>query len=103
MRITAFCLCLAVLISSSATLCAQDANNGRLLSERWCLSCHVTSHHQRTATDAVPSFESIARMEAFSGEKLAFYLLVPHPMMPYMSLSRDEAKDIAEYIVLQKN
>jgi hypothetical protein len=35
---------------------------------------------------------------AFNVEKLAFFLLDPHPVMPNMSLSRNEAQDIAAYI-----
>jgi hypothetical protein len=50
----------------------------------------------------VPSFASIAQREGFSADKLAFFLLVPHPIMPNMSLSRDEAQDIAAYIATQR-
>jgi hypothetical protein len=35
---------------------------------------------------------------AFSPEKLAFFLLDPHPKMPSFPLSRTEAGDIAAYI-----
>ena len=102
MRFLAFSLSLLIFFGGGERIFAQDADNGRRLSERWCLSRHVTSHSQSTATDATPSFESIARMEEFGAKKLAFYLLIPHPMMPNMSLSRDEAKDIAAYIVQQE-
>jgi hypothetical protein len=37
-------------------------------------------------------------MPGFSVEKLAFFLLEPHPKMPSMALTRREASDIAEYI-----
>jgi hypothetical protein len=38
----------------------------------------------------------------FSAEKLAFFLLEPHPKMPNMSLSRKEADDLAAYIAEQR-
>ena len=34
----------------------------------------------------------------FSAEKLALFLLDPHPKMPNMELSRREAADLADYI-----
>ena len=33
--------------------------------------------------------------------KLALFLLEPHPKMPNMNLSRNEANDLAAYIALQ--
>lgn len=52
--------------------------------------------------DATPSFASIAQRADFNAEKLALFLLEPHPKMPNMSLSRDEARDIAAYISTQR-
>jgi mono/diheme cytochrome c family protein len=75
-----------------------DPNEGFTLSQRWCASCHIVSRDQSKGTDATPSFEMIARSPEFSVEKLAFFLLAPHPVMPNMSLSRAAARDIAAYI-----
>jgi hypothetical protein len=45
------------------------------------------------------SFSStIARKSDFGPEKLALFLLDPHPKMPNFPLSRVEAADIAAYI-----
>jgi hypothetical protein len=41
---------------------------------------------------------SVARRPDFSQERLAFFLLDPHPKMPNFPLSRIEAGDIAAYI-----
>jgi hypothetical protein len=45
-----------------------------------------------------PLFATIARKSDFSAEKLAFFLLKPHPKTPNFPLSRNEAGDIAAYI-----
>jgi mono/diheme cytochrome c family protein len=89
---------LVVLASASQAARAADADNGLRLAERWCASCHVVSTTQSKGGDSVPSFASIAQRADFSVEKLAFFLLNPHPVMPSMSLTRNEAQDIAAYI-----
>lgn len=102
MRISTSLLALTILVGASRPILAQDAVNGMRLSERWCSSCHLVVPRQSTAIDGTPSFESIANREGFSAEKLASFLLVPHPVMPSMSLSRSEAADIAAYIAQQR-
>jgi mono/diheme cytochrome c family protein len=77
---------------------AGNADNGKTLAQRWCAACHVVSSEQRQASAAVPTFASIARQPGFNAEKLAFFLLDPHPKMPNMSLTRREASDLAAYI-----
>lgn len=111
MRSLAVCLTLSLLVCSGGAAFAQDvdkkkagpdANKGSLLAERWCASCHVVSGTQGKGSDATPSFASIAQRADFNVEKLAFFLLDPHPIMPRMALSRDEARDIAAYIAKQR-
>ncbi|GGI33225.1 hypothetical protein GCM10010987_73320 [Bradyrhizobium guangdongense] len=53
---------------------------------------------QTQASADVPSFASVARKPDFSAERLAFFLLDPHPKMPNFPLSRTEAADLAAYI-----
>ena len=72
-----------------------DPQNGSVLAKRWCASCHVVSKDQTRGTDGVPSFAAIARDPAFNGERIAFFLLDPHPVMPNMTLTRNEARDLA--------
>jgi mono/diheme cytochrome c family protein len=77
---------------------AADANHGAELAKRWCSSCHVAGSEQKQASADVPPFSAIANRPDFSTEKLAFFLLDPHPKMPNFPLSRSEAADIAAYI-----
>jgi mono/diheme cytochrome c family protein len=95
-RIGIFLLTLAACSTQAAY--AEDAENGLRLAQRWCASCHVVSADQKLGADVAPAFASIAKKTNFNAEKLAFFLLNPHPIMPNMSLTRDEAQDIAEYV-----
>jgi mono/diheme cytochrome c family protein len=87
----------AIGLSGSAVM-AADANHGAELAKRWCASCHLIDGGQRQASADVPPFATIARRSDFTPEKVAFFLLDPHPKMPNFPLSRNEAADIAAYI-----
>jgi mono/diheme cytochrome c family protein len=80
---------------------AGDAENGKVLAQRWCAECHVVSSEQRRASEAAPTFAWVARQPGFNVFRLAFFLLDPHPKMPNMSLTRQEASDLAAYIATQ--
>lgn len=90
-----------VAIGGSAAFGA-DAGNGLQIARRWCASCHIIGPNQRTGSDVVPPFATIARMPNLDAARIAFFLLDPHPKMPDMSLTRDEAADLAAYIVTLK-
>ncbi len=77
---------------------AADANHGGDLAKRWCATCHVVDSAQTQASADVPPFSVIARRSDFTPEKVAFFLLDPHPKMPNFPLSRTEAADLAAYI-----
>jgi mono/diheme cytochrome c family protein len=87
----------ALELSASAVI-AADADHGAQLAKRWCATCHVVDSDQKQASADVPPFAAIARKPDFTPEKVAFFLLDPHPRMPNFSLSRSEAADIAAYI-----
>ena len=77
---------------------AADANHGAVLAKRWCATCHVVDADQKRASADVRPFADIAQKPDFSPEKIANFLLEPHPKMPSFPLSRSEAADIAAYI-----
>jgi mono/diheme cytochrome c family protein len=87
----------AVGLTGSAVM-AADANHGAELAKRWCATCHLVDSAQKQASADVPPFATIARKSDFNPEKVAFFLLDPHPKMPNFPLSRNEAADIAAYI-----
>lgn len=83
---------------NAAPASAADIGNGEILARRWCAACHLVASDQVKASADVPSFAAIARMPNFTPEKIAFFLLDPHPKMPDLGLSRSAAADIAAYI-----
>lgn len=87
----------ATAFGTSQTLGA-DADHGGDLARRWCAACHLVDSAQKQAVADVPAFSAIAQKSDFTPEKLAFFLLDPHPKMPNFPLSRTEAADIAAYI-----
>lgn len=102
MRVVPFAASLLLLAAVAAPASAADAVKGETLAKRWCTGCHVVSEDQRKGTDLAPSFASIASRPDFNEDKLAFFLLEPHPKMANMALSRDDTKDLAAYIAEQK-
>ncbi len=76
---------------------AADAQNGLVISKRWCASCHVVAADQKSASVDVPTFEDIARRKT-EKKPLAVFLAEPHGKMPDMSLTRSEIDDIVAYI-----
>jgi mono/diheme cytochrome c family protein len=80
---------------------AADARKGETLAKRWCATCHVVASDQQRATGEAPPFSSIGSTPNLDASKLALFLLLPHPNMPAMTLSRAEAADLAAYIASQ--
>jgi mono/diheme cytochrome c family protein len=87
-----------VLLGVAALAARGDPENGLRLAERWCAACHVVSPDQREANADAPAFAAIGQRPGFSAEQLARFLMEPHPKMPSMSLTRQEAIDLAAYI-----
>ncbi len=80
---------------------AVDAANGEKLAKRWCAACHIVATDQKSGNTQVAPFSAIAKVPGFDAAKLALFLLDPHPKMPDMNLSRNEAADLTAYIVSQ--
>ena len=77
---------------------AQDLDNGRRLSERWCAECHQID--QATARqNRAPPFAAIAVKDKITADTIAKFLQLPHATMPNFPLSRKDADDIAAFII----
>jgi len=77
---------------------AADAAHGQQLALRWCAGCHAVTPDPGRTADVPPPFANVAQRPDFDVNRLAFFLLDPHPVMPNMGLSRTEAADLAAYI-----
>jgi mono/diheme cytochrome c family protein len=86
------------LIGGVGASLAQDLENGRRLSERWCIECHDIGT-PRTKPSRVISFPAIAEKPGISSEMIASFLLMPHATMPNMPLTRKDAQDIGTFIM----
>jgi mono/diheme cytochrome c family protein len=92
-----YCVILVAALAASPSS-AANPDQGETLAKRWCTGCHLVAGDQKNATIEAPPFASVAKRSDFDAAKIAFFLLDPHPKMPNMELSRDEASDIAAYI-----
>jgi mono/diheme cytochrome c family protein len=91
---------MAALLPQAAS--AASAANGEKMAKRWCAACHVVAKDQKSGgSTQSPPFSAIANKPGFDASKLALYLLLPHPRMPDMNMSRAEAEDLAAYIADQ--
>ena len=100
MRHTTFCLWAAMaLFVVNAPVFAQDADNGRRISERSCASCHAID---ATKSRRAISFAAIAAKPGMSAEIVASFLLMPQMTMPGLPLRHNEAQDVAAFIMTQK-
>jgi len=74
-----------------------DAHIGEALAKRWCNECHLVGGATR-ATDAAPTFQSIARDPAKDPDRLRAFMAKPHAPMPPIPLSGTEVEDLIAYI-----
>jgi mono/diheme cytochrome c family protein len=96
-RLAAIAFGLSTALSGGSAL-AADADHGEQLARRWCASCHIVSADQTRGADNVPAFASIAKRPGFAADKIARFLMDPHPKMPDMQPTRSEAADLGAYI-----
>jgi mono/diheme cytochrome c family protein len=89
------------LATLSSAAVAADAANGEAVAKRWCAACHLVATDQQRGNTQAPPFSAIASLPGFDSGKLALFLLEPHPKMPNLNLSRNQANDLAAYIAIQ--
>ncbi len=102
LRISAAVLALLAAVMLMGTAVVADTANGEKLARRWCASCHVVAPDQSQGNTQAAPFSEMAKLPGLDAAKLALFLLAPHPPMPDMSLSRNEASDLAAYIAAQR-
>ena len=88
-------LSLIALVTLSNAAVAAYVANGEALAKRWCAACHLVASDQQRGSTQAPPFSAVASTPGFDSGKLALFLLEPHPKMPNMNLSCNEANDLA--------
>jgi mono/diheme cytochrome c family protein len=102
MRRPQFYLAVALaLFASGAGAFAQDLDNGKRLSERWCAECHQISPGVGRQERA-PPFAGIAVKNNITAATISSFLLLPHATMPNFRLSPQDAQDIAAFIMAMR-
>ncbi len=81
-----------------------NQKRGFELAKQLCVNCHVVGEKTQTKIkDAVPSFQVIANKPGQNLERLAGKIIIPHPLMPTVPLTRSEIRDIVAYIMSLKS
>jgi len=78
-----------------------DPKAGQDLAEKLCTSCHIVGGQAASASVSadVPSFVAIANKPDQTAEAIAGRIVIPHPPMPQIHLTRNEIADLAAYIL----
>lgn len=98
-QVSSLAFALAV-FGSIAAASAQNVENGRHLSERWCAECHAIG--PAPGKSKAQSFASIAAKETITAGMIASFLRLPHATMPNVPLRGNDAQDIAAFIMGMK-
>lgn len=78
---------------------AGDAAEGRAIASRWCSSCHnIGGESKPSASDAIPTFDSVAQRKDLNRVQLETWIGNPHPPMPNLNLTRVEIDNLVTYI-----
>ena len=91
-----------VLISDRARAQVHpDAKTGKKLAEKLCSGCHIVGEKATgpSVSADVPSFKAIANVPGQTSERIAGRIVIPHPVMPKIQLTRLEIGDLAAYIM----
>lgn len=100
--LTGLCLVsLGLLHSAVHAQIHPDAKTGHEIAAKLCSGCHIVDSSSAGASVSadVPSFEAIAGKPGQTAEAIAGRIVVPHPPMPQIQLTRLEIGDLAAYIM----
>ena len=88
------------LAAGPASTPKPDPQQGRSVAERLCSACHLIAQSSAGALPAdVPSFAAIANKDGQTMEAMAGRIVIPHPPMPAIALSREEIRNVVAYIM----
>lgn len=85
--------------SSWAQAPQPDPARGREIAARVCVGCHAIEPGARTQQADIPSFPAIANRPGRTADFIIGAMYYPHPPMPGVSLTTQEMRDLAAYIL----
>lgn len=77
---------------------AGDRTLGHQVASRWCASCHLMEGRGQASDGALP-LETLAAKPHVTLDYLHAFLTKPHGRMPDLQLSRNEIKNLVDYIL----
>ena len=96
---TAPVLALLLIPPAAPALAQGEPETGRVLAQQWCGGCHLVGKQAGVASDVAPTFSSIAAYPERDAAWLYRRVTVdPHPVMPNLDLTQQEARDIDAYL-----
>jgi hypothetical protein len=81
---------------------AANPDNGSILTQRWCTGCLVVSGVQVKGPTLLRHSSRYRKDQISALGKIASFLLEPHPKMPNMAVTPEEAKDMSAFIAEQR-
>ena len=98
-RIVKLLVCAAIAAATLPALAAErgNAEAGRELVNRSCVTCHAPNGVARAA-DSAPPLSFIARDNKYRAAFVRGWLMDPHPPMPGIQLSRQQINDVIAYL-----
>ncbi len=95
-----FLVVVLALSGNVAAASAQNVENGRRLSERWCAECHTIG--PGPGKSRARPFAAIAAKDNITAEMIVSFLHLPHATMANVPLRGNDAQDIAAFIMGMK-
>ncbi len=77
---------------------SQTPAEGQVIARKLCTNCHAMEGVPVARAD-VPAFQSIANKPDTTPERLAAAIILPHPEMPGIPLTREEIRALITYIM----
>jgi len=102
--IVSFLSVIGLLLNETRAQIKADPKIGRDLAFRLCTACHNVDTERRTTTifPDVPTFTAIANRPGQSAEAVAGAIVLPHPPMPHVQLTRAEIANLSVYTMSLK-
>ena len=101
LRHAALLASIALFAPGTSAAGSGDPANGQTLARKLCSNCHIVDDQtgKAHANASIASFKSIAGKPGMTPERLAGAIIIPHPEMPNVPLTRREIQDLIAYIM----
>ena len=103
MRAFKLALPLLLLVAGPAGAQSGDPEAGHELARSFCAECHAVDGDEfESPNPDSPPFRSIARKPEMTELALTVFFQTPHPSMPNIIVTGDDARDLIAYILSLK-